>query len=250
MTLPSLDERITVNLDQATWMALALDAAMIAYTLAILVAGGLSRRWATVAGVVGAGWLVILWLLFANNAPFPDDISGVGFFAVVLVGVALVGGLLLGPPAVRQVLGRLDQTWLLAPQGIRVFFGTMFLLWAGEGILPRTFGIVDGFTHASAGFMGLAAAWVAAQANGSTVLPWIANVFGLVDILVVATSIAFVLLGDIGPHHPMMYAVFAPAPVWLWLHVVSIFRLVVPVGPAGGERADRRPEGPPALVGA
>lgn len=215
-----------MTLNQASWLMLGLDTAMIIYTLAIFVAGGMTRRTAAIIGTVSAAWLVVLRALLSNGQPFPEDISGTGFYAIILIGVVLFGGLMFGPPELRSTFANMDQTWLLAPQGIRVFFGATFLLWAGEDILPRTFGIIDGFTHVSAGLLGLAAALAASRTNGKT-LPWIANLFGLGDILVVATSIAYVLLADIGPHHPMMYAVFAPAPVWLWLHVVSIYRLAI-----------------------
>lgn len=217
-----------MTLNQAAWLVLVLDVAMIIYSLALFVSGGMSRRTAAIVGVAGALWLIVLRALFSNGEPFPEDISGLRFFVIVLVGVGLIGLALLGPRAIRSPLAAMDQTWLLAPQGIRVLFGATFTLWAAEDILPRTFGIIDGFTHMTAGFLGLAAAWAASQNRDANALAWIANIFGLGDILIVASSIAFVLLGDIGPHHPMMYAVFGPAPIWLWLHVVSIYRLLVP----------------------
>ncbi|MEO1064453.1 MAG: hypothetical protein AAFZ07_23785 [Actinomycetota bacterium] len=215
-----------MTLEQAAWLILGLNAIALAFTLAAFVAGGVRRRAATIIGVSGVLWLFVLRALLSNGEPFPEDIGGTAFFAIVLLSVALVGALLLAPASMRRPLADMDQTWLLAPQGIRVFFGATFLLWAGEGLLPRTFGVIDGFTHVTAGFLGLIAAWAVARDRNATRMPWIANLFGLGDILVVATSIAYVLLGDIGPHHPMMYAVFAPAPVWLWLHVVSIGRLL------------------------
>lgn len=205
---------------------------MIIYTIALFVAAGMNRRTATMLGGGGILWLIVLRALFSDGEPFPEDISGLGFFIIVLVAVGLFGAVLLGPRALRRPLTAMDQTWLLAPQGIRVIFGATFLLWAGQDILPRTFGIIDGFTHITAGLLGLAAAWACSKGKGATTLPWIANIFGLGDILIVASSIAFVLLGDIGPHHPMMYAVFGAAPVWLWLHVVSIYRLVFSTSPA------------------
>ncbi|MCX7218879.1 MAG: hypothetical protein NTY70_08030, partial [Burkholderiales bacterium] len=55
---------------------------------------------------------------------------------------------------------------------------------------------------------------------------WFANLFGLTDILIVASTLALILLPQIGPHHPMMYAVFLPAPLWLWFHLVSIWKLL------------------------
>ncbi len=213
-----------MTLNQAAWLALGLAASMLVYTLAVFVRGGLPRRIALTVGSIGAVWLVLLRASFSQGEPFPEDISGLWFFILILVGVGVFGAALFGHPALRDPLVRMDQTWLLAPQAIRIVFGATFLLWASEDILPRTFGIVDGLTHITAGVLGLGAS-IAMYRNHNMTLPWVANIFGLGDILIVASSIAFVLLDDIGPHHPMMYAVFAPAPVWLWLHVVSIYRL-------------------------
>lgn len=57
----------------------------------------------------------------------------------------------------------------------------------------------------------------------------------MADILVVASTLALVLLPQIGAHHPMMYAVFLPAPLWLCAHLVSLWRLV------GESRRERVP---------
>ena len=40
-----------------------------------------------------------------------------------------------------------------------------------------------------------------------------------------AGALSLILLPDIGPQHAMMYAVFLPAPLWLWFHVVSVWKL-------------------------
>jgi hypothetical protein len=70
-----------------------------------------------------------------------------------------------------------------------------------------------------------------------------ANIFGLADILIVASSIALVLLPDMGPHHTMMYAAFLPAPLWLWFHVISLWKLYSSSANASvmGSEADRFP---------
>jgi hypothetical protein len=120
----------------------------------------------------------------------------------------------------------LDQRQLLLLQGIRVWFGAAFLMQASLGILPKEFGIVDGFTHVGAGFFGLVAAFSISSDLQGARLAWFANLWGLIDILIVASTLALVLLPRIGPHHSMMYAVFLPAPLWLWFHVISIWKLV------------------------
>jgi len=97
---------------------------------------------------------------------------------------------------------------------------------ASLGVLPKTFGILDGFTHIGAGFFGLIAAFSCAASIQGARRAWFANIFGLADILIVAGSLALVLLPQIGPHHSMMYAVFLPAPLWLWFHLISIWKLL------------------------
>jgi hypothetical protein len=123
----------------------------------------------------------------------------------------------------------LDQRQLLLLQGVRVWFGAGFLMQASMGVLPQAFGILDGLTHIGAGFFGLTAAfsWSSNIPNAEKARrAWFANLWGLIDILTVASTLALVLLPKIGPHHSMMYAVFLPAPIWLWFHVISIWKLM------------------------
>jgi hypothetical protein len=202
-----------------------LDVLMIVYTLWVLSAfkpiGG--ARFAIGAGMFA--WLLVLHLGLTHQAIFPTDISGIAMLIVIFAGVGAVGALLFLIAPVRRILLGLDQRQLLLMQGIRVFFGATFLMQAGTGVLPQTFGIVDGFTHIGAGFFGLVGAFsVASDLHGAR-RAWFANFFGLADILIVASSLALILLPKIGPHHSMMYAVFLPAPLWLWFHLVSIWRL-------------------------
>jgi hypothetical protein len=97
---------------------------------------------------------------------------------------------------------------------------------ASLGNLPTTFGILDGWTHISAGFLGLIAAFALARGADGARRAWFANIFGLADILVVASTLSLLLLPTLTPHHSMMYAVFLPAPLWLWFHLVSIWKLL------------------------
>lgn len=210
---------------------LALDALMIIYTLWVLSLNRpLGKTWGIIAGGM-FGWLAVLYVGFSNQSVFPTDISSWAFYLVILAGVGAVGAFLFLVPPVRRFVMDLDQRQLMLLQGIRVFFGAGFLIQGGLGLLPGTFGLIDGLTHISAGFFGLVAAFSVAAATAARRRAWFANLFGLGDILVVATSLAFVLLAEIGPHHPMMYAVFLPAPLWLWAHVVSIVKLVSEKGP-------------------
>lgn len=208
------------------WTMVGLDVLMMVYTLWVL---SLNKSLAGKGVVIAAsmlGWLFALHWGLSNQAIFPPDISDIAFLIVIFVAVGLVGAVLLGIPPLRRLLLGLDQRQLLLLQGIRVFFGASFLMEASTGVLPQTFGILDGFTHIGAGFFGLIAAFsVAAGVQGAR-RAWLANLFGLADILVVASSLALILLPQIGPHHSMMYAVFLPAPLWLWFHLISIEKLL------------------------
>lgn len=208
------------------WVMIGLDVLMIVYTLwALSVFRPLAGKVFQV-GVPMIGWLGILHVALSNQILFPEDISGIAFLAIIFIAVGAVGALLFLTPPIRKLLLGLDQRQLMLLQGIRVFFGATFLMQASTGVLPQTFGILDGYTHICAGFFGLIAAFsVAAGVQGAR-RAWFANIFGLLDILIVASSLALILLPKIGLHHPMMYAVFLPAPLWLWFHLISIWKLL------------------------
>ena len=209
-----------------SWTMIGLDILMIIYTMWVLSAFKPLGRLGLGIGAGFAVWLGVLHLGLSSGKLFAQDISGPAFLAVILIGVAAVGALLFFIPPVRRLLLSLDQRQLLLLQGIRAWFGAAFLMNACLGILPKEFGIVDGFTHVGAGFFGLVAAFsLSANLQGNR-RAWFANLWGLIDILIVASTLALVLLPKIGPHHSMMYAVFLPAPLWLWFHVVSIWKLV------------------------
>jgi len=208
------------------WTMIGLDLLMLVYTLWVL---SLYKSQNGIGVAIAASllsWLLALHWGLSNQAIFPLDISGVAFLIVIFIAVGLVGIILLGVPPLRKLLLGLDQRQLLLLQGIRVFFGAGFLMQASTGVLPQTFGIPDGFTHIGAGFFGLIAAYSVATGVRSHRRAWFANIFGLADILVVASSLALILLPQIGPHHSMMYAVFLPAPLWLWFHLISIVKLI------------------------
>jgi len=213
---------------------IVLDALMIIYSLWVLSYSKPLGAKKFVIGGVMAAWLFMLHLGLSNQVLFAKDISGIAFLMVIFAGVGLVGALLFLIAPVRQLMLDMDQRQLMLMQGIRVFFGAGFLMQASTGDLPQAFGILDGYTHISAGFFALVAAFSVAAAVQARRRVWFANLFGLADILVVATSLALILLPQIGPHHPMMYAVFLPAPLWLWFHVISIKKLLSEKGAASG----------------
>ncbi|MEW6682986.1 MAG: hypothetical protein AB1451_08690 [Nitrospirota bacterium] len=210
----------------SAWFMMGLDVVMMIYTLWVLSLAKSSAKLRTGIGVAMVVWLALLQLGLSAKRVFPADISGVAFLMIIFLFVAAVGAALLAFTPVRRLLLDLEQQHLLLLQGIRVFFGATFLMQASLGVLPMGFGIVDGFTHIGAGFFGLIAAFSLAAGVEGARRAWFANIFGLVDILTVASTLALVLLPEIGPYHSMMYAVFLPAPLWLWFHIVSIWKLI------------------------
>jgi hypothetical protein len=205
--------------------AILLDLMMILYTSWVISLGDKSGRLPIGIGIGMLSWLGLLHLGLSTKSIFPENISGIAFLIIVFIAVGAVGALLLMVTPVRNRLLALDQKQLLLLQGIRVFFGANFLMQASLGGLPQTFGILDGWTHIAAGFLGLIAAFtLAINADGER-RAWFANIFGVIDILIVASTIALVLLPTIKPHHPIMYALFLPGPLWLWFHLVSMWKL-------------------------
>jgi len=206
------------------WLMIGLDILMIAYTLRVISLSP-GRKPLAATGTALLIWLILLHTGLSNQAIFPEDISGIGFLAVIFLAVGVVGVLLLGIPALRKMLFDLSQAQLLLLQGIRVFFGASFLTQASLGNMPLLFGIVDGWMHICAGFLGLSAAFMRIHRPASVKYLWFANLFGMADILIVASTLSLLILVDITPHGSMMYAVFLPAPLWLWFHLISIYRL-------------------------
>lgn len=210
----------------STGAMLALNLINIVYVAWVVSLGKATRRWSLPVAATLLIWLGALHAGLSNHALFPESISGPAFLAVIVAGVGGVAALLFMTP-VRKLMLALSQQQLMLLQGIRVWFGATFLMWAVLGVLPTSFGIVDGFTHVGAGFFGLIAAFACAAGVSANARTWFANLFGLTDILIVASTLALVLLPQIGAHHPMMYAVFLPAPLWVCFHLVSMGRLVM-----------------------
>lgn len=207
------------------WVMIGLDCLMIIYTLWVLSLNN-QNKFHVGIGLGLFSWLFLLHLGLSNKILFTENISGISFLAIIFAAVGFVGALLFLIPSLRKTILLLDQKQLLLLQGIRVFFGASFLMQASLGAMPLIFGIIDGLTHISAGFFGLIAAFTLSKGLNGERRAWFANIFGLLDILIVASSLSLIILDDITPHGSMMYAVFLPAPLWLWAHAISIYKLI------------------------
>jgi len=198
---------------------------MIIYTLWIISFGN-SNKFNYGLGTGLFVWLIVLHLGLSTKSFFPENISGISFLIIIFTVVGIVGAILLLVYPIRKIVTALNQQQLLLVQGIRVFFGASFLMQASLGAMPLVFGIIDGWTHIAAGFFGLIAAFSMASRINAERRAWFANIFGLLDILIVASTLSLLILDGITPHGSMMYAVFLPAPLWLWAHLISIYKLV------------------------
>lgn len=208
----------------SAWFMIGLDLLMIAYTVWVISLK--DGKYPIGVGILLLSWLFLLHLGLSSKSLFPEAITGIDFLIIIFVAVAVVGLLLFFVPYSKRLVLELTQQQLLMMQGIRVFFGASFLMQASLGAMPLLFGIIDGWSHIAAGFFGLVAAYSIVSNNNFVKQVWFANAFGLLDILIVASTLSLLILSDITPHGNMMYAVFLPAPLWLWFHLISIYKLV------------------------
>lgn len=208
-----------------TSLILTLDLTLAALLLWCLAKLGASGRTVGLVGGACAVWLALLVWMFGGRRIIPADIGGLAFFAILIAGVALVA-VLFFTTAIGESFRRGGHEWLLMPQGLRAFFGTAFLIQGVGGTLPPAFAIADGVTHIAAAVLALWTAWMVGKGYFAARALWLVNLFGLLDIVVVAAGIAFVLLPEIGPYHNVMYAAFFAAPIFIALHLLSLRHLL------------------------
>ena len=208
-----------------TYYVLILNSILAIVLLVLLKIGKASKTTITITGIISLLYIIIEhWGIGGGNI-FPKDISGTTYYFIILVGAILGVGLLY--LTLRKTFFNLSQEHLQMTQGLRVFVSAGFFTEAALGIIPLEFGIMDGFMHAASAFSALIAAtlYVKNSSIKNTVL-WIANIIGVTDILIIVTSICFWVWKDIGPNHNMQYVVFFGGVVFLWIHLVSIIKLI------------------------
>jgi len=212
-----------MELYTATTIYIIIMNLALAFTvLKMLAHNNTERKTQQIAFAIFGVWFIATLLLFGENSIFAKDISSLTLFSIILVGVALVG-VVLSP--FMKALVALPQEFLLLPQAFRMFFGAGFIIEAVFGIMPQGYGAVDGILHITTAFLATTLAiYIARGANVKKSLIAV-NVFGLLDIVVVAYGIAFFILGDIGVNHNVFYAVFFAAPIFIWLHLISLYKV-------------------------
>ena len=174
------------------------------------------------ASLIFGSWLFSVILLFGIIKILPEGISSLSLFSIILIGVAL-SGLFFYP--LRKAFMNIPQELLLLPQAFRMFFGAGFIIEAVYGIIPSDYGVLDGILHITTAFLASTLAIYIARGCSCTKSLIAVNLFGLLDIVVVAAGIAFMILEQIGTEHNVFLAVFFAAPVFIWLHLISLFKI-------------------------
>lgn len=194
-------------------------------TLWLFKLGKASNRMLIAVGLLFAGSIAFFHWGFGGQQFLSEDLSGGRFYLIILGAASAIFALLFF--SASDIFNRLSQVHLQLAQGLRVFVGAGFLLEGVLLVIPGWFSIMDGFFHITSGFLALIAALAFIQQSvHSRTLLWLANLVGLLDILVIITSICFLVWEDLGPHHNMNYVIFGVGPILLWLHFNSIKKLV------------------------
>jgi len=208
-----------------TYYILILNGILAIALLSLLKIGKASKTTIAITGIISFSYLFLEHWGIGGGKIFSNDISGLIFFLIILSGAVVGVGLLY--LTLRQPFFNLSQEHLQMAQGLRVFVAAGFFMEAALGIIPLKFGIMDGFMHAASAFSALIAAilFVKQSAIKETAL-WIANIIGITDIVIIVTSICFWVWKDIGPNHNMQYVVFFGGVLFLWIHFVSVYKLL------------------------
>lgn len=175
----------------------------------------------------GAVWTIVLYFAVITESILPNSISGLGFFALLSGIIATFTALFLLSPKLKNALLQTSHEILLLPQGLRMFLGAGFLVSAALGKLPQTFGIIDGLTHMTAAFLALEAGLLWAHGEKRIFSIYLANIFGLLDIIAVGLGLSFILLPQITIYNSIMVAALYAAPIFVALHIASLYKLTV-----------------------
>lgn len=208
-----------------TWYVVLMDVVIALATLWLLKKGNGTIAQLVTTGFVFLCWIVILvWAMSGEHIVSPN-IEGLTFY-LVIIGFVLFAGILMYITGLLKVFYSASQVDILIVHGFRVFVAAGFFTEGALGVIPVKFGIMDGFMHMTSGFLALFTVILLLINKKAIMWVWVTNVAGLLDILIIATAICFFVFSEIGPHHNMMLAVFFAAPVLIWLHFTSLYKLI------------------------
>src|SRR5260370_7376261 len=163
--------------------------------------------WIIGSAMVGAAWLVGVFLLGAANV-FRNDVLPPRV-PMALFATLLLGYLLLLSPTFRQVVAAVPQHWLIGIQTFRVL-GGVFLVRYYTGELPGLFALPAGIGDVATGLLALfvAYAWYTGKpyARGAPIA-W--NLFAMPDLF---DTVPFATLTPVPPHTFFPTALSPPSP--------------------------------------
>ena len=168
---------------------IAVNGSFLLSALWLLKKGGASSTLRTIFGAISVLWIILINYVTMNKLLIPADISGGVFYAITL-GAAVLVLLFFYSSSIKKVFDNVKQEDIQWVHGIRVFVASGFLMEGVVGVIPGWFSIMDGYLHVTSGFLALIAAIAVLknQQNKKTML-WLANLVGLIDIVIIVTSI-------------------------------------------------------------
>lgn len=217
---------LTTEYLATTYYVIALNSILALVLLWLLKIGKANRTTIIVTGILSFFYILLEHIGIGGGHIFPKDISGGTFFVIILVG-AVLGNVLFYFSPIKRAFFNLSQEHLQMTQGLRILVSAGFFTESALEIIPLGFGIMDGFMHAISAFLALISAVL--YVKGSPIknkIMWLANIVGILDIIIIVTSICFIVFDEIGPNHNMQYVVFFGGVVFLWIHFVSISKLL------------------------
>ena len=215
----------SVFYEATTYWVLFVDLLLAVATLSLFKIGQATNLKLSVVGVLFLLLIGFLHWGLGGYRIFPADFSGALFYGLILLSATAV--VFLFYLTSRNNFDQLSQEHIQLVQGLRVFVGGGFLMEGVLGVIPPWFSIMDGYFHIASGFLALVAAIAYVKDyHRKNALLWLANLVGLLDIIVIVTSICFFVWNELGPYHNMNYVVFGAGPVLLWLHFMSIRKLI------------------------
>ncbi len=209
-----------------TYWVIGVNIIFLFATLWLLRTGRATRATKTTFGLISIGWIALFHFVFSNQLFLPIDISGGSFYALTLTSAALVLGFFYLSP-LKKVFDTVPQENIQLVQGLRVFVACGFLMEGVLNVIPGWFSIMDGFLHVFSGFLALLAAIaVVKNERSQNMFLWLANMVGVLDIVIIVTSINLFVWEELGAFHNMQYVVFYTGVLLLWFHFVSISKLL------------------------
>ncbi len=209
-----------------TYWVIGVNTVFLFATLWLLKIGRATQTLKWIFGLISIAWMIFIHTVFSNKLLIPIDISGGSFYVLTLSSAAIVLTVFYFSP-LKKAFENIPQEYIQIVQGLRVFVACGFLMEGVLQVIPAWFSIIDGFLHVSSGFLALLASiGVVKNQSSKNQLLWLANIVGVLDIVIIVTSISLVVWKDLGAFHNMQYVVFYTGVLLLWFHFVSISKLI------------------------